>query len=152
MHSRSLLPLHLAHDPCSLGTALPTSVHARPHQTWLYDLAGYGLYVLLGGPGLVLCKALLVACLALLMLRLSKAIAKKGTGPLNSRGPVPFFALGDEWWLPALCTMLAVLAMSPRLLVQPATVSYLFLALTLWLLRPREIGGSLTGESSHTVS
>jgi tetratricopeptide (TPR) repeat protein len=87
---------------------------ARP--TWLYDLLTYGLYQAVGGAGLVLCKALLVAGLALLLLRLSQA--------------------GAAWGLAAACTALALLAMGTSLLVRPATVSYFLLVLTLWLLRP----------------
>src|SRR5262249_55917530 len=87
------------------------------NQTWLYDLLCYGLYSALGGAALVFAKALLVVGLALVLLRLSQA--------------------GPGWWIPAFCTALALVAMSTRLLLQPATVSYLFLALTLWFLRDR---------------
>src|SRR5581483_5024808 len=41
---------------------------------------------------------------------------------------------GAGAWLPVVCTTLAVVAMSPRLLLQPACVSYLFLGVTLWCL------------------
>ncbi len=101
----------LARGVFSLGTDFPAG------RTWLYDLVCYGLYSALGGPGLVLVKALLVVGLALVVLRLSRA--------------------GPGWCVPAACTCLALLAMSTRLLLQPATVSYLLLALTLWALRPR---------------
>jgi hypothetical protein len=87
------------------------------NHSWLYDLLSYCVYAALGGMGLVLCKALLVVGLALLLLRLSRS--------------------GPGWWLPVFCTTLALLAMGTRLLLQPATVSYLLLALTLWLLRDR---------------
>ncbi|HEY8505199.1 MAG TPA: hypothetical protein VIL46_11500, partial [Gemmataceae bacterium] len=93
-------------------------------QTWLYDLLSYGVYSALGGTGLVLAKALLVAATGLILLRLSRG----GTG----------------WWLPAACTTLALLAMGTRLYLEPATVSYLFLALTFWFLRPR--GGVAPGQ------
>src|SRR5207245_2933561 len=36
--------------------------------------------------------------------------------------------------LPEACTALAILAMSPRLLLQPACLSFFFLGLTLWWL------------------
>jgi tetratricopeptide (TPR) repeat protein len=85
---------------------------------WLFDLTCYGLYTALDGPGLVLVKALLVAGLALALLRLSWA--------------------GQGWWVAAGCAALALLAISTRLLVQPATVSYLLLALTLYCLWRRE--------------
>ncbi len=88
-------------------------------QGWLYDLVGYGLSTTLGGAGLVVAKALLVAALALVLLRLSRARQ-------------------EDWSLPVLCTALALVAMSTRLLLQPATVSVLFLALMLWMLQRRE--------------
>jgi tetratricopeptide (TPR) repeat protein len=87
----------------------------RINQTWLYNLLAYVLYSLLGGAGLVLVKAFLVAGLGLVLLRLCG---------LDRTGA----------WIAAGCTALALLAMSTRLLLQPATVSYLLLALTLWLL------------------
>jgi Flp pilus assembly protein TadD len=100
---------HLTHGEVAAITDpdLPVS------HTWLYDLLSFGLYQALRGPGLVVLKALLVTGLALLLLRLSR--------------------IGPGWWLPAFCTALALLAMSTRLLLQPATVSCLFLALALWL-------------------
>lgn len=85
--------------------------------TWLYDLVSYGLFSVLGGASLVFVKALLAVGIALLVLRLSRA--------------------GQEVWLPAICTALALLAMSSRLLLQPVTLSYFFLALALWLLWER---------------
>jgi tetratricopeptide (TPR) repeat protein len=105
----------LAGGEYSFGTdpRLPAGLPVQ--APWLYDLLTYDLYAALGGPALVLVKALLVVALALVLLRLSWA----GTG----------------WWVPAFCTTLALLATSTRLLLQPATVSYLFLALTLWFLR-----------------
>jgi tetratricopeptide (TPR) repeat protein len=88
---------------------------------WLYDLLSYGIYETLGGAGLVFAKALLVVGVALVLLRLSRT--------------------DEGWWLAALCTALALLAMGTRLLLQPATVSYLFLALTLWFVRERRPAG-----------
>ncbi len=87
------------------------------YHPWLFDLAAYAVYSVAGGAGLVAAKALLVAALALVLLRLSRA--------------------GAGWWVPVVCTTLAILAMGTRLLLQPATVSYLLLALTLWFVRPR---------------
>src|ERR1700730_13382086 len=87
----------------STGQLLSTS--------WLYDVLSFGLYSLVGGAGLVLVKAFLVVGVALLLMRMSWA--RQG------------------WWLPALCTALALLAMSNRVLLQPATLSYFFMALTL---------------------
>jgi hypothetical protein len=86
-------------------------------HNWLYDLLSYLLYSCLGGPGLVFTKALLTVGAALIMFRLCK--------------------LERGWVLPTVCTSLAVLTMSNRLLLHPTTVSYFLLALTLWLLRSR---------------
>lgn len=86
--------------------------------TWLSDLLFFVLHSVFGGPGLVLVKALLVVGLALVLLRLSR----------TERG----------WWLAIVGTVLALLAMSTRLLLQPATLSYVLLALTLWFLWRRD--------------
>jgi tetratricopeptide (TPR) repeat protein len=64
----------------------------------------------------VVLKALLIAALAEVLLRVS-------------RRP------GQRLWLPAVCTALAILVLSPRLVMQPTCVSFLFLGLTLWVLR-----------------
>jgi hypothetical protein len=85
--------------------------------TWLYDLLSYGMYAVAGGAGLVVVKALLVVGVGLVLFRLCR----------TNRG----------WWLPAFCTVLALLAMGTRLPLQPVTVSYFFLALTLLVLRHR---------------
>ncbi len=82
-------------------------------RSWLFDLGLYALHGVLGGTGLVVLKALLVAGLAAVLLRIRRD------------GAV---------WLPALCTSLAILAMSPRLQLQPVCVSYFLLGLTFWLL------------------
>jgi hypothetical protein len=109
------------------GTAPPAPADLPVSPTWLYDLLAYGLYEAVGGAGLVLVKALLVVGLALVMMRLSRA--------------------GPGWWLPAFCTALALVAMSTRLLLQPATASCLMLALTLWFLRAdRDEGGGMRDE------
>jgi tetratricopeptide (TPR) repeat protein len=84
------------------------------NHSWLFDLALYGLYGLVGGTGLVVLKALLVAALAMLLLSVRRPAASA--------------------WLPVVGTTLAILAMTPRLLLQPVCVSYFFLGLTLWLL------------------
>jgi tetratricopeptide (TPR) repeat protein len=107
----------LAHGQFSAADSLPAAGE-RADASWLYDLACYGVYSLFGGPGLVVCKALVIVVLAVVLLRLSR------TGP--------------GVWVPAFCTILALLAMSLRLLLQPVTVSYLFLALTLCLLQSRD--------------
>jgi hypothetical protein len=80
----------------------------------LFDLALYAGYQVLGGPGLVALKAAGVALLAWLMLRMRRT---------------------ERFSIAAGCTLLAVLAMSPRLLLQPACLSLLLLAICLWLLQ-----------------
>ncbi len=84
------------------------------NHSWLLDGLSYLLYQAAGGAGLVAIKALLVALLAALML----SIHRRGSG----------------WAVPAACTAMAVVAMSPRLLLQPACVSFFLLGLCLWLL------------------
>jgi hypothetical protein len=116
------------------------------HHAWLFDLLLYGLYGLVGGAGLVVLKALLITALAGLLL----AVGRPGEPPGSSRrssGEPP----GLSWrsppdrggWLPAVCTILALLAMSPGLLLQPACLSLCFLGLTFWLLwRPHAEEGT----------
>jgi tetratricopeptide (TPR) repeat protein len=99
------------------GTDSPLASGITGSQSWLYDLVCYGLYSKFGGAGLVLGKALVVVALAVLLLRLSRS------------------GLGE--WVPVFCTALALLAMSVRLLLQPATLSYFFLALVLWFVWKR---------------
>lgn len=82
--------------------------------TWLYDLAAYVVFSAGGGVTLAAVKALLSGIAAILLLR----IASRSGG----------------WWIPLVVTGLTVLAMASRLLLQPATVSVLFLVLTFWLL------------------
>jgi hypothetical protein len=84
------------------------------NHAWLYDLLLYDLYGLIGGAGLVVLKALLVTALAGLMLLVRRP--------------------GEAGWISAVCTALAVVVMSPRLLLQPACLSCFFLGLTFWLL------------------
>jgi hypothetical protein len=95
------------------GPSLAVVPGAAASHTWLYDLLCYGLHSVLGDPGLVAAKAAGVVALALVLLRLSRA--------------------GRGWSVVAACTALALLAMSTRLLLQPATVSYLLLALAFLL-------------------
>lgn len=93
------------------------------NHAWLFEWPLFLIYnrlgEQLGGTVLVVLKALLVSLLALILLRMRR--------PDNRLG-----------W-PAVCTLLAVLAMSPRLLLHSTSLSYFLLALTLWLLwRPLE--------------
>jgi tetratricopeptide (TPR) repeat protein len=84
------------------------------NHAWLFDLVLFQLFRQFGGALLVGLKASLISILAALML---------GMGRPDRRIA-----------LPALCTLLAVLAMSPRLLLHSTCLSYVFLGLTLWLL------------------
>jgi tetratricopeptide (TPR) repeat protein len=126
--SNSELWLHLAHGRLlahgeyifATDPGNPASVPV--HDGWLYDLLCYGLYSVLGGPGLVVVKGLLVVGLAWVLLRLS------------STGPTLPARTGARIWISTFCTTLALVVMSARLSLQPATVSYLFLALTLWFI------------------
>src|SRR5262249_30380666 len=88
------------------------------NHAWLFDLALYGLYGLLGGPGLVVLQALLLVALAVVLLQMRRP--------------------GQSLWLPAAATGLALLAVSTRFFLQPLVVSYLFLGLTLYLLTRAE--------------
>jgi hypothetical protein len=101
---------HFGEDPF----AYTTSGTYWANHAWLFDRAVYGIYETFGGPALVVLKALLVTALAGLLLRIRRP--------------------GGDWGVSAACTALALLAMSPRLLLQPACVSCLLLGLTLWLL------------------
>jgi hypothetical protein len=83
-------------------------------HSWLFDWALYSLFSLIGATGLVVLKALVITALTGLLLRIRRP-----------EGPA---------WLPVVCTTLAVLAVSPRLLLQPTCLSYFFLGLTFWLL------------------
>jgi hypothetical protein len=98
-------------DPFSYTTA---GVYWANHA-WLFDFALYEGFSSLGGAGLVVIKAGLVALLAGLMLRLARN--------------------GGPFWVSGGCVLLAVLAMSPRLLLQPTVLSMLLLAVCLLLLR-----------------
>ena len=97
-------------DPFSFTT---DGVYWANHS-WLLDLILYLLYQGLGGPAVVLLKALVLTAVSLVMLAVRRP--------------------GQSFWIPGAVTGLAVLAMSPRFLLLPGVVSYLFLALTLWLL------------------
>lgn len=91
------------------------------NHAWLSDLTLYaiaqafgGADTQVGGAVLVLLKAVLFTALAAVLL----AFRRRHESP----------------WSAVVTTTLAVLAMGPRLLLQPACVSYLFLAVTLYLL------------------
>ena len=94
--------------------AYTTAGLAWVNHAWLYDRIVYSLYRPDADVWLVVLKAGLITLLAGFLLRI--------------RQP------GKPGWLPAFCTALAVLAMSPQLLLQPRCVSVALLGPTLWLL------------------
>ena len=91
------------------------------NHAWLSDLGLYAVYQAMGGPALVVGKALLIALLAWFWLR----VRRPGTSPA----------------LPAACALVALLTMSPRLLLQSTCLSFLFLGVTLWFLWRPHGGG-----------
>ncbi len=91
------------------------------NHAWLFDLTTYGLASLGGGVDTAAGQALLIIFKALLTVALAWVL-------LSIRRP------GQSLWLPVVCTAVALLALSTRLFYQPVIVSYLFLALTLYLL------------------
>jgi hypothetical protein len=114
--------------------AFTTENQRWANHAWLFDWPLYLVYARLGeqlgGTVLVVGKALLVSLLALILLRVRR---------LES---------GMFW--PAACALLAVLAMSPRLLLHSTCLSYFLLALTLWFLwRPFEQAASFGQQLRH---
>jgi hypothetical protein len=92
------------------------------NHAWLYSLGLYLLHRLADGPALVVAKAILVASSALLL----------------------FFAgkrPGERAWIPVMCVVLAVLTMSPRLLLSPLVVSIVALSSVLLFLLRHQPGG-----------
>ena len=115
----------LAHGAFPADTDPDLAFVLGANQTWIYDLLCYGGYTVLGAAGLVFVKALLAAGIALLSLRLSTATDAS--------------RLSTGWCVPAVCTSLALVTMGLYLPLQPAMVSYLFLALILTLLRAEAV-------------
>ncbi len=101
---------HLASGRDLLAGVRPDGVS----PTWLYDVVSYALFAGLGGAALVVAKALLVAGTAALLLR--RCWARQG------------------WGIPVFATVLALLAVSNRLALQPAVVSLFLFTLALWIL------------------
>jgi tetratricopeptide (TPR) repeat protein len=97
------------------------------NHSWLYDCAVYGLFVLLGGPGLVVLKGILTVLLTFVLFQMRRP--------------------GQSFWAPVVCVVLALLALSPRLLFQPTILSFLFLAITLLLLL-RTVNNDAQGAAS----
>lgn len=90
------------------------------NHAWLFDFCLYRLYETMGGGGVVILKALVIALLAFVLLSVRR--------PRDSE----FAAQGIEW--PVAFTALALLVMSPRLLLQPACLSIVLLGVSFWLL------------------
>jgi hypothetical protein len=84
------------------------------NHAWFFDLLMYFAFNSLGAAGLVALKALAVCGIA---------------------GVMFLTARGSPVWLSSGCVLLAVLAMSPRLLLQPTVASFLFLGLSLYCLQ-----------------
>ncbi|HSQ57931.1 MAG TPA: hypothetical protein VLM40_19560, partial [Gemmata sp.] len=101
---------HFGSDPFAYTTA----DRYWANHSWFFDLGLYVAYGTLGGAGLVALKAIGVGIVAGLML-------------LTTRGRSPV-------WIAAACVMVGVLAMTPRLLLQPTVASYLLLAACLFCL------------------
>jgi tetratricopeptide (TPR) repeat protein len=112
--------------------AFTTENHYWANHAWLFDWSLFLAYTRLGEVALVVLKALLISLLAFLLLRIRRADR------------------GIAW--PAACTLLAVLAMSPRLLLHSTCLSYVLLGTTLWLLwRPRKSMLNLGAQLAHYV-
>jgi tetratricopeptide (TPR) repeat protein len=117
---------HFGEDPFAFTTE---GVYWANHA-WLFDLLLYLGYVRLPQPVLVVLKALLIALLAVLLLRMRRR--------------------DSGWAWPAAGTLLAVLAITPRLLLHSTLLSYVLLALTLWLLwRPSRDAGTFGQQLRH---
>lgn len=98
------------------------------NHSWLFDLLVFNLLPLIGGAGLVVVNCLIGMAALWVMLKNRPA-----------QGNV---------WIAVVCCGLAVTAMSPLLLFDPACFSVLFLAITCWLLMQppgQRIGTSKVG-------
>ncbi len=93
------------------------------NHSWLADLLAYKLWESLGGIDSVLARAGLVA---------AESAHYHADGRVHARGR----RRGQSLWLPVCCVALALYAMSPRMYLQPAVISQLFLAITLFLAPP----------------
>ncbi len=84
------------------------------HQGWLFSWLSYKLNHLVGGGGLVLIKAIMFVLSVLVLSRIG-------------------WKSGNRWFV-LICLMMAALAISPRLLLQPTVVSFFFMVITLFVL------------------
>ncbi|HTU88840.1 MAG TPA: hypothetical protein VMF69_01975, partial [Gemmataceae bacterium] len=90
------------------------------NPSWLYDLLSFVLFQAGGGGVLVVAKAVLIALLGWILLRLS--------------GPAENAEKGGNGWIATFFTVVALLIAGSALPLRPICVSYLFLALTIWLM------------------
>ncbi len=121
-------PFSFATGPTSWANAVTGEKVVWVNHSWLSSLLVYGLYSLApGGLALVIFRGLLVMALAVLLV-------------LAGRRP------GQKLWIPAVCAVLALVVLSPRLWMQPVLFSYLFLALTLYLLERSQASLPREGE------
>lgn len=101
------------------------------NHAWLTDLVWWKLYNLTPEhEAVVAVKAGSIAALALILLLACRPVAGDAI-PLGSR-PDP------SRWVAAICVGLALVAMGPRLILQPAVVSFLFAGITLYVLHHSE--------------
>lgn len=84
------------------------------HHAWLYSWLVYGIYAAFGGAGLIIMKA---------------AIFTAAIGVLSRIG----WNESNRWFV-LICLVMAALAASTRVFMQPMVVSFLFLAITLFVL------------------
>jgi hypothetical protein len=86
------------------------------HHSWLTDAVAYQIYQIAGGDAILVgLKAGLAVLLAILMLATARQPDRLG-------------------WVPVVCVFLAILTISPHLFLRPTIVSFVLLALTLYLL------------------
>lgn len=97
-------------DPFSAVSPAPPWVN----HAWLYDFLLFRLETSFGGAAVVGVKAGLIALMAAILMSCRRR--------------------DGERWLPAIFTAIALLTMSPRLLMQPSIISFLFLAILMRLL------------------
>lgn len=104
------------------------------NHSWLYAWFLYWLHEFSGALGVVLAKGLLIVGLALLLCLMSyRVAAREGAGSL---------------WISLVCTTLAMMALSPRLLLQPTFVSFLFLGI-IWLLLTKNLSKAAGEDTRH---
>ncbi|MFL5340645.1 MAG: tetratricopeptide repeat protein [Gemmataceae bacterium] len=129
------------HDPYSHATA---GRHWANHA-WLFDVVNYLLYTAdPNGGAVVMFKAILIVLMAGLMLLACRPPAGETIAPGTKANPTG--------WLAALFGGIGLVAMAPRLLLQPMVMSLPFLAATFWLLtreqfaqRPGRLVAALAG-------